>query len=95
MALFLAKEVTGTWDGLGLPPVHFTYMAIGMFGIALLIMTIVSLVRPSPPADPSTRFHWSDLKPEASAKGRGLSWDYRTQATALAILMVAFIAVFW
>ncbi len=95
LALFLLQEVTGAWALLALPRVHFTYMALLIFGLTFVIMMIVSLAHPSPPQRPAARFHWSDLKPEAAASQGSWYRDYRTQAAALAVLMVAFIAAFW
>jgi SSS family solute:Na+ symporter len=93
LALFLGQEVTGLWAALALPKIHFTYMALVIFGLTALIMVLVSVVRPEPPARPDARFHWSDLKPEIA----GQSWyrDYRIQAAALTVLLVTFIATFW
>jgi SSS family solute:Na+ symporter len=80
LALFLAQEVTGIWGALGLPRVHFTYMALVVFGLTLAIMTLVSLSGPAPQARPAASFHWSDMKPETAATGRGWYRDYRLQA---------------
>jgi hypothetical protein len=93
LARFLGQEVTGLWAALALPKIHFTYMALVIFGLTALIMVLVSVVRPEPPARPDARFHWSDLKPEIA----GQSWyrDYRIQAAALTVLLVTFIATFW
>ena len=93
LALFLLQQVSGAWPALGLPPVHFTYMAISLFVLTFVIMAAVSLAGPAPPDRPAARFGRSDLKPETAAAG----WyhDYRVQAAGLAALMAGFIAAFW
>jgi len=92
LALFLAKEVSGIWTGAGLPAVHFTYMAILMFGLSGLIAVGISLMSAPPPAMlADVCFGASDLKPESTV------WhaDYRVQAAGLAILTAALLAAFW
>ena len=95
LALFLAQEVTGAWSLAGLPPVHFTYMALIIFGLTLAAVALVSLAGPAPKDLPAARFRWADLRPEAAAEGRGWHRDFRAQAAALALVMAGFIAVFW
>lgn len=86
LALFLAKEVSGVWTGSGLPPVHFTYMAILMFGVSVMIVVTVSLSGAKPPhALSDFCYRAGDLRPEATIWYR----DYRIQAAALAMLTVA------
>ena len=92
LALFLAKEVSGVWAATGLPPVHFTYMAILMFGLSALIIVGISLLGAPPPAALTDAcFRPADLKPDATIWYR----DYRVQAAGLAILMVALLVAFW
>ncbi len=95
LALFLLQEVSGLWAALGWPRVHFTYMALAIFGLTLAIVTAVSLAGAPPAARPEALFRWSDLKPEAGARPTRWFGDYRVQAAALAGLMVAAIAAFW
>ena len=95
LALFLLQEVSGLWAALGWPRVHFTYMALVVFGLTLAILTAVSLAGPAPAARPEALFRWSDLKPEAGARPKAWFNDYRIQAAALAGLMAGFIAAFW
>ncbi len=95
LALFLAKEVTGAWAAVGLPPVHFTYMAIVMFALSFAVMTLISLAGAAPEAKSQATFRWSDLAPGPSAPRRGWAFDYRVQAAGLFVLMAVFIAVFW
>ena len=95
LSLFLLQEVTGTWAALGLPQVHFTYMALIVFALALVIMTVVSLAQPAPHQPSAARFRWADLKPEKAAGPGAWLRDYRLQAAGLAALMIAFIVAFW
>lgn len=92
LGLFLAQEVTGIWRAAGLPPVHFTYMALIVFGLTVAIMALTSLGSPAAATRPAASFHWSDLKPEAAASGRAWYRDYRVQAAGLFLLMLGFIA---
>jgi SSS family solute:Na+ symporter len=97
IALFLLKEVTDIWSSAGLPPVHFTYMAVVMFVFTFLVMTLVSLasVPPSPESLRGVTFDRGDLRVDLPAEGRGWVLDYRVLATGLALLMVSLIHVFW
>jgi hypothetical protein len=70
-------------------------MALLIFGLTLIIMMLVSLAHPTPSRRPAARFHWSDLKPETTLSQGPWYRDYRTQAAALVVLMVAFIVAFW
>ena len=96
VALFVAKEVTGVWEALGLPAIHFTYMSIIMFALAILILTVVSLCTPAPAADAiaGLTFRRADL---AAGTGVPRRWraDYRHLAAILAILMLTAIWYFW
>jgi SSS family solute:Na+ symporter len=97
LALFLLKEVTDIWPSAGLPPIHFTYMAVVMFVFTFLVMTLVSLASapPRPESLSGVIFERGDLRADSPSKGRGWSLDYRILATALALLMVSLILVFW
>ncbi|RDD61815.1 sodium:solute symporter family transporter [Ferruginivarius sediminum] len=93
MVLFLVKEVTGLWARLGLPALHFTYMAVGMFALAALLMAAAARAAPAqPPASPAASFQRSDLASDTP----GEAWyrDYRYQAAALCLLMLAAIGMF-
>jgi SSS family solute:Na+ symporter len=95
VALFVAQQVTDAWEAAGLPPIHFTYMALVMFALAFAVMGAVSLFAPAPPAAVSVAvFHRRDVLPEPRA--RALPWyrDYRVLAAGLAALMLAFIVGF-
>ena len=95
LALFLLQEVTGAWGATGLPRIHFTYMALFVFGLTLAVMSLVSMGRPARTTQAAARFRWSDLRPEAGASARSWCTDYRAQAAGLAAMMLAFIAAFW
>ena len=72
-------------------------MAVVMFVFTFLVMTLVSLtsVPPSPESLSGVTFDRDDLRADLHAEGRGWSLDYRVLATALALLMVSVIFVFW
>ncbi|MDJ0893907.1 MAG: sodium/solute symporter [Alphaproteobacteria bacterium] len=91
--LFLAKEVTSLWADIGLPPVHFTYMALIMFALTALILAAAGAMAAAHPAPEAATFQREDLM-AGQADG---PWyrDHRYQAAALGLLMVAFIAAFW
>ncbi len=97
LALFLLKEITDIWSSVGLPPVHFTYMAVLIFVFTFLVMTLVSLasVPPTPESLIGVVFERGDLRADSPSKGRGWSLDYRILATGLAGLMVSLIYIFW
>ena len=90
LLLFLAQEVTGLWAMAGLPPVHFTYMALAVFALALSVLAAVSLARPAS-GKPEGLFRWQDVRPEAPA--RSFLTDYRVQAGVLALLLAISILV--
>ncbi len=95
LGLFVMKEVTGIWAELGLPVVHFTYMALVMFGVALFLMTTISLAGKATDVDAATTFRPYDLKPDIAVAGNPWYRDYRYQAAALGLLLLVFIAAFW
>ena len=90
LALFLAQEVTGVWSTLGLPAIHFLYMALIVFALTLCVLGAVSLARPAT-GEPDGLFRWSDVRPERRA--RTLIGDYRVQAAALTLLLAISILV--
>ena len=89
--LFLAKEVFPWWTAMGLPDIHFTYMAIIMFAGTLALMTVQSFVHPEHPDGVAheAMVQWTDIAPDAP-KTAGLSWsDHRLQAGGLVVLTAA------
>jgi len=95
LGLFLLKEVSGVWALVGLPDLHFTYMSLAMFAVALATMFVFTLTGGDTIADADVTFGWPDLLPEADA--RSLPWyhDYRVLASTLFVLMVVFISASW
>ena len=94
LPLFLAQEVTGLWDALGLPKAHFTYLALVMFALGLAVMTAISLAGRAPDAQaiaPVT-FQRADLGGADPWRRLG---DARPQAVALVAVLAVFIAAFW
>jgi SSS family solute:Na+ symporter len=93
LAWFVLQQVTGLWADAGLPEVHFTYVALVMFAFTFAVMAAVSARQPAPTeaAVVAAIVHRHDVLPEPAA--RALPWlrDYRVQAAALAVLMVALI----
>lgn len=83
LLLFLAKEVTGMWAAAGLPAIHFTYMAIIMFTVALLVMAAISLAL----AAQGTREGCVQARDVAPDAGLSALWsDHRMQAGALIVV---------
>lgn len=87
--------LAGVWAALALPPVHFTYMALLVFGLTLGVMLLVTFAGAPRLAPADACFQWADLKPETTAPKAAIFRDYRVQSAALALLMIAFIAAFW
>ena len=98
LTLFFLKEVTGAWSAVGLPDVHFTYMALSLCAFAALVTAAVSLAGPAPPAakvDEAT-FRRADLGAGAPEAGpRPWYLDHRWQAAGLGLVMAGTIAAFW
>ena len=98
LVLFVLKEVTGAWSALGLPDVHFTYMAIFMCAFAALVAAAVSLAGKAPPAAAvaEATFRRADLGAGApGAAPRPWYRDHRWQAAGLGLVMAGAIAAFW
>ena len=95
VALFLAQQVTGFWVDAGLPPIHFTYMALIMFGLSLAVMTLDSVLTPAPPDTVATAtFQRTDLAPESARAGQAWVADHRVQSAALGALTIILIVAF-
>jgi SSS family solute:Na+ symporter len=89
--LFIAQQATGIWtETFGLPPVHFTYMAIAMMAFAMVSSTLLSLAGPRSQMPRQSLIH--NARPEVSLP---FYQDYRVQAFLLALATAAAIAYFW
>jgi len=91
---FLIKEVTGGWALMGLPDLHFTYMAIVIGLLTLVIMVIVGrLEAPDAAVDLDTTFRASDIAPQIGRLRSSMLTDYRVQSVLLlaltALMLVA------
>ncbi len=86
LALFLAQEVVGLWDGL-----HFTYMAMILLAATLAAMAGLSALLPSELPDRASLASRADLVPEGARRG-GLA-DYRVQSALLLGLVVLLLAL--
>jgi len=91
--LFLGQEVTGAWAGLGLPTVHFTYMAVAVFGATGAILLAVTAALGLRPTPATTSLRRTDI---TLGMGR-TTWyrDYRWQALVLGLGTLAFLALAW
>lgn len=79
LALFLLKEITPLWAQLGLPAIHFTYMAVGICAATLALMALISALSRAPARAPDSMVlaTMSGMAPDA-AEARGSVWsDYR------------------
>jgi SSS family solute:Na+ symporter len=96
VVLFVAQQATGAWEAVGLPAIHFTYMALVMFALAFAVMGVVSMLAPAPrlEAVADAVFSRRDILPEPGVRALGWYRDYRVLAAGLAVLMVAFIVGF-
>jgi SSS family solute:Na+ symporter len=89
--LFIIQQATGVWtDTLGLPSIHFTYMAVVMMVFAMITSTLISI--PGQKADLPYQSVTHNAKPEQT-----FPWyrDYRVQAVVLALATAAVIGYFW
>lgn len=95
LVLFFAQEVTGLWTGMGLPALHFTYVATALLFATLLVMRLVSAMtrRAEDDVDPSMVFRLADLADEAGTGARSWIGNYRVQSglllLATATLLIA------
>jgi SSS family solute:Na+ symporter len=91
MALFLTTQVFGSWNAIGLPDLHFTYVAVFLVIATLTVMGLVSLFERAQghQVDPETTFSVRDL---AAPPGRRLL-DYRLLAALLLLATVTTLVV--
>lgn len=86
LPLFLIKEVAGWWTAIGLPGIHFTYMAVAMFAVSLLVVIVTSIGGRDHTVAPESVFRAKDLfsgAPSGWRRWRG----YETYAIGLALLL--------
>jgi solute:Na+ symporter, SSS family len=85
LVLFLAKEITPLWAYVGLPPIHFTYMAIAILCATLALMVLLSARTRAAGQrfDEAMLAALADMAPDATASGRGLLSDYRLHGAML------------
>jgi SSS family solute:Na+ symporter len=95
IVLFLTKEVGGGWQRMGLPTIHFTYMALLIFAATAALIAVISTTSPQTAPDDGARFRLSDVRPETSSGTRRWYGDYRIQALLLIGLMIAMILFAW
>ena len=93
-SLFVAKEATGLWAAVGLPAVHFTYMAVAIFVATIGVMAVVSARAGGPIAVPDGTVLATvrDLAPEASRARGSARFDYRIFAVGLLAILGAMLA---
>ncbi|RIA45474.1 SLC5 family protein [Dichotomicrobium thermohalophilum] len=78
---FLSKEVSGLWSGAGLPDLHFTYMAVIICALTLVLLHLITaLTAAGAEVDRAATATRADLRPEH--RGRLLA-DYRVAAVLL------------
>jgi len=96
VVLFLLQEVTGIWVALALPPVHFTYMAMAIFAVTLIVLVVLSLGSAAPAAAvDALTFTWRDLRARRPASLSDWLSDIRVLSAALFALMAGLIFAFW
>lgn len=86
---FLLQEVTGGWDGLGLPPVHFSYMALLLLALSLAT-TVIASSGGRPGGHAKAVFQVGDWPPWRPRPG-----DVRTQAAALLAVLAVVLVLCW
>jgi len=97
ISLFLLQEVTGIWSAVGLPPVHFSYMAVIIFLFAAFVLALVSALGVPRPKEElaGLTFLWGDMRPERHPARLRWVGDYRVLAAALLLLMTSVIVALW
>jgi SSS family solute:Na+ symporter len=95
IVFFMAQEVTGAWSAAGLPPVHFTTMAVLLFVLAGLVMAVVSAAGAPPSREAVSDFvvRRGDIGADARSARFGWAADYRVLSAALMALLIGTIVV--
>ena len=91
MALFLTTQVFGSWNAIGLPDLHFTYVAILLLSATLVVMGLFSGLERPPrrQVDLETTFSYQDLTPRPGDR----LFDYRLLAALLLLATVTALMV--
>jgi len=90
LLLFVAQELSDFWTAAGLPPLHYTYMALVMFAFAGVVVVGVSLLDVPPPATLcEATVRRADLI-AATGTRRVL-----IEASLLSALVIALVIAFW
>jgi len=93
---FLTKEVGGLWGAAGLPDIHFTYMAMILFAVTLVLLYLItaatSRTAPGVAIDRTAVASAEDLRP-ADPANVGTMSDYRLSAALLLAVICALLAV--
>ena len=97
LSLFVLREVTGLWAMAGLPVIHFTYMALMLFALAVALLAAGSWrdrAEPDPKRHALT-FRASDLA--VASRAAPFRWlaDDRVLSVALLTAMGGLIVAFW
>lgn len=95
--LFITKEVTDVWTNIGLPEIHFTYMAVVMFllGGGLLAVTSMFTKAPDSEALDKATISWANIKEHLSSDGKPLWNDFRIWSLVLIVITVILVGWFW
>lgn len=95
--LFVLKEVTGVWAELGLPALHYTYMAGIMFLLGCVLVAGISwLTGPPEPAEmEDVTFTRENFRRDLTALDRPWYGDFRWQAAGLLLLVAGTVGWFW
>ena len=95
--LFILKEVTNVWTNLGLPPIHFTYMAVLMFVFAFVLMTVISYATEAPDPEKIRKYTFTRENYREDIKDLDVPWykDFRYQSAGLFALMTGVVVYFW
>lgn len=97
VVLFLTKEVFGVWSTLGLPELHYTYMAVLMFILGTGVLTAVSLSTAAPDYERISEYTFTSDIFERDLQNIGAPWyaDFRYQAAVLMGSTLGIILYFW
>lgn len=97
LTLFLLQRVTGAWQAMGLPAVHFTYMAMAIFLVTGGVLVAVSLAGAGSErqTDSSLCYRRSDLNADVPRAGVATCLDHRVLAATLLVAMIGLVVAVW